>query len=179
MAVREPARAMASAAPADIHDIRLPQPGEGPPPFALTGAVLLLAVVLGLAYRRAARRRPAVTAVAATSFPDTADDALSRLAEAYRAGTCSGEDVILRLDALLRATLELGAGIPASRLTSAELQGQSAATVDAEAGDLLAGFLTLADRVKFAGQPPAAAAVEQALRAATVLMARVAEGPPA
>ncbi len=156
---------------ADIRDIRGLIEVHGLPPFAMSGGALLLVVGLFLA-RRHLRRRVQPEMPLATGRPDLRDR-LARLADDCRQGRCSGEELIVRLDSLARDTLTYHAGIAAQRLTSAELQRQTEAA--GVLGEVMkqvqfADFLSLCDRVKFAGHHPAAAEMDEALSVAAALL---------
>ena len=163
-------RAVSSAAevaPGGLQDIRGPLPVDGFPPFALSGAVLLLAGAT-LAARRFARRPGALPPLPPPSAA-AADPAgeVARLGHAYRGGSCSGEQAIVRLDALVRDALAVRAGIPARCLTSTELLRHPALLApDGErARALLSRLGAVADRVKFGGHRPVPGEVEAALAA--------------
>lgn len=171
------ANAAAAATRADIHDVRGPVPVDALPPFALTGGALLLAAGL-LWLRRHARRRPSIP-------PPTPDEAcvdpadrLASLADDYRRGDCPGELLILRLDGLLRGVLVGAIGLPARHLTSAEIRRWLTAneTAGGQVRIALDHFLSLADRVKFAGHRPGRGEIESALGLAAELLGALSAG---
>lgn len=149
------------AAAVDIHDIRGPLSIDTLPPFVLTGGFLLLAAGL-LLIRRSRRHQSGTLPPPVVAHPD-ANDLLARLSADYREGACPGEQIVLRLDGIVRATLAATTGIPAQRLTSAELRAAGAACLDAGQRALLKDLLPLFDRVKFAGHQSNRGEVEWAL----------------
>ena len=116
----QPGQPAPSAAAADIRDIRGPVAVDSLPPFALTGGALFVAGGVFLLHRKFRRRQAGFVSIAAASHPE-ASEVLARLAADYRRGACSGSELIVRLDDLLRATLADKTGIAAQRLTSTEL----------------------------------------------------------
>ena len=174
-ALAEPEQASPSNARGDIQDIRGFMPMDGPPPFALTGGLLLLVGGLLLVRRRA------MTGVSPPPPPlAEPEDPLARLLADHRNGRCPGDLLIIRLDGLVRDALSARSGIPAHRLTSAELRRSLWDRVSTEERRApLDGFLNLADRVKFAAHVPATAEIEAAVLVATRLLEAVPEGPAA
>lgn len=160
----------AAVVQADIRDIRGSIEVHGLPPFAMSGGALLLVVGLFLAHRHL-RRNVQSEMPLATGRPHLRDR-LARLADDYRQERCSGDELIVRLDSLVRDALTNHAGIVAQRLTSAELRRQTDASgVIGEVKQVqFAGFLSLCDRVKFAGHHPAAAEIDEALSVAAALL---------
>jgi len=152
--------ALATAAPAqELRDIRSPVSIATEPPFLLTGGMLLLFGGL-LLWRRKSRAKPPAP------FPATATvsvhERLQRLAADYRRGACSGSELILRLDSLLRESIAAETGLPAPRLTAPELLAAAASVAHFKVASL-APLLVRLDRFKFAGQRPTPEEVEQAL----------------
>jgi hypothetical protein len=135
---------------------------DGLPPFVLTGGLLLLVGGLLVVRRRAMTGAPPSTPPITQT-----EDPLARLVSDYRTGRCPGDQLIIHVDGLVRDALAAGRGIPAHRLTSAELR--------AHLPDIgpLDGFMILADRVKFAGHMPGAAEIEDALALAAGLLEAV------
>ena len=158
----------------DIRDIRAALPVAVTPPFALTGGLLLLVGGLFL-IRRKLRRHAAVTPPPPGETGPAPGDLLARLGSDYRQGNIPGEQLIVRLDALIRSALAARTGVPAQRLTSAEFQQRAAPFLNDMEKTLLGGLLPLGDRVKFAGYRPEPAALDWALGAA----GRLLEGAPA
>lgn len=151
--------ALATAASArELRDIRGPVAIATLPPFLLTSVMLLLLGGL-LLWRRKSRAKPSARSAATVTV--SAHEHLRRLAADYRRGACSGSELILRLDSLLRECIAAETGLPAPRLTAQELL--AAATMAHLDAASLAPLLALLDRIKFAGQPPTREAVEQAL----------------
>jgi hypothetical protein len=175
-----------------FRDIRGPLPIDGPPPFAVTGGVLLLAGGLFLVVRRAHRVRRGAPLPPCEPRPDPKAQ-LAELADAHRRGACPDDILIVRLDALVRDLLATTTGIPARCLTSAELtraftpaeaasgaqafarSGSAAEVASATGrslgvgsspGSALGPLLALGDRVKFAGHRPGTVEVDDALRTA-------------
>jgi hypothetical protein len=154
---------------ADIRDIHGPVLPSGPLPFALTGVVLLMALVLLLLRRRLSH--PLVDRQTDLSSDALApQDALAELLAAYQQSSQDGVRIVLDLDAMLRKTLAHHTDIPALRLTAGELQGYLADRL--ESGDHVraARLLSLIDQVKFAGHVPGRDETEAALEAATGLL---------
>jgi hypothetical protein len=169
----EPAAAARAGVQAELRDIRGPLALASPPPFVLSGGVLLLAAGLFLASRRNRRRglpMAAQTAPAAATGAD-ANVLLARLAADYRQGICPGDLLLTRLDGLIRSVLDATTGIPATRLTSLEIPARAAAVLEPEEQELLDGLLALCDQAKFAAYRPGPDEVERALDAAGKLIA--------
>jgi len=164
-----------AAAAADIRDIRGPLPLASLPPFILSGGVLLLAVGLLLVRRRGVHQ----AAPMPPPGPPGSDsnELLARLAADYRHGACPGEQALILLDRLLRGALAANSGIPALRLTAAELPPRLEAVLGPGELALFGSLLSLCDRVKFAGHRPAPEEVERALNAAATLIGATLAGP--
>ena len=162
------------AVPADIQDIRGPLPvAAGLPPFVLTA--LLLLVVGALWFVR--RRRSSAAPPPATPAPD-ARDLLARLVVDYRQGACDSEQVVLRLDGLLRRALAASTGIPAPWRTAAELRAVLMTRLDEEQAASLNKLLSLCDQTKFAGHRPDGHELDWALDAGASLIDSLATMPP-
>lgn len=157
----------AAAAPA-IHDIRGPVAVDSLPPFALTGGALLLAGSAFWLQRKLRRRQAAARSPGADNRP-AVGAVLASLAADYRQGACSGSQLIVCLDDLLRSALADRTGIAAQRLTSSELLLQAAAFLDDQGQDLLKPLMALCDRVKFAAHQPDASEIDGALTSAARL----------
>jgi hypothetical protein len=146
----------ALAAPADIQDIRGPLPAAaGLPPFFLTALLLLLVGALWFFRRRRSAAPP-------PAAPD-ARELLARLVVDYRQGACDSEQVVLRLDGILRRALAAITGIPAPWRTTAELRALLITRLDAEQTASLDKLLSLCDQTKFAGHRPDGHEVDWAL----------------
>jgi hypothetical protein len=171
-AMGQPAESAAAAVPVDIRDIRGPVPVAVSTPFVVTGGLLLALAGGVLLLRREARRTASRLPPSPGETGQGPLDLLDRLAAEYRQGARPGDQLLIHLDGLIRATLAASTGLPAQRLTSAELLGQAEATVfrDMGARALLSDLLPLLDRVKFAGHQPGAADVDGALKAARALI---------
>ena len=152
----------------DIRDIRGPVVVASLPPFALTGGALFVAGGVFLLHRKLRRRQTGFVATAESRRSDVGA-ALSRLAADYRRGICSGSELIVRIDDLLRVTLAEKTGIAAQRLTSTELLRDVEAFLDDHRRALLKRLVALSDRVKFAAHQPDAGEVDAALSAAAGL----------
>jgi hypothetical protein len=96
-------------------------PANSLPPFLLTSGVLLLVGGLFLAVRRARHASPSRPPTPTAHDPDAVDP-LATLVDDYRRGICPGDQLIIRLDGLVRDTLAARSGIPARSLTSVELR---------------------------------------------------------
>lgn len=167
------------AAPADIHDIRGPIALDGLPPFVLSGGVLLLIGGLWLLQRK--RRRPESAPPPPGQFSPTtpgpdANDLLTRLVADYRQGTCPNDQIVIRLDEIVRGALAATTGIAAQRRTAAELSREATACLNEETRASLDALLSLCDRVKFAGHRPARAEIDWALHGAARLFDGLPEG---
>lgn len=165
-----------SAPAADIRDIRGPVAVATLPPFALTGGALFLAGAVFLLHRNLRRRQAGFVSSAESRRPE-AGEVLARLAADYRRGVCSGSELIVRIDELLRVTLAEKTGIVAQRLTSMELLRDVEALLDDRRRALLEHLLALCDRVKFAAHQPDAGEVDVALSSAAGLFADSPAGP--
>ena len=163
-------------AAAAIHDIRGPVAVDSLPPFALTGGALLLAGSAFWLQRKLRRRQATVGSPGADGQPE-ASAVLARLAADYRRGACSGSQLIVCLDDLLRSTLADQTGIAAQRLTSSELLLQAAAFLDDQQRDWLKQLVALCDRVKFAAHQPDASEIDGALTSAATLFDGSLAGP--
>ena len=166
----------APPAAAAIHDIRGPVAVDSLPPFALTGGALLLAGSAFWLQRKLRRRQATVGSPGADGQPE-ASAVLARLAADYRRGACSGSQLIVCLDDLLRSTLADRTGIAAQRLTSCELLLQAAAFLDDRGQGLLKPLVALCDRVKFAAHQPDASEIDGALTSAASLFDGSLAGP--
>ena len=155
--------------PADIRDIHGPLPIADHPAFALTGGLLLLAGGLLLVRRKIHRHQPIAIPSPSVTDPDPIE-LLARLAADFRQGVCAPERLIIQLDGLVRSTLAARMGIPAQRLTSAELRAQAAPSLNPEHQALLGSLLLLCDRGKFAGHRPDAGEAERTLATAANLI---------
>ncbi len=120
-ATEAPAPSPTAATPPQFHDIRGPLPANSLPPFLLTAGVLLLVGGLFLVVRRARHPSPSRPPTPTAHDPDAVDP-LATLVDDYRRGICPGDQLIIRLDALVRDTLAARSGIPARSLTSVELR---------------------------------------------------------
>lgn len=163
----------------EIRDIRGPIAVDSLPPFALSGGMLLLIAGLFIARHRLRRRVPMRTPPAADQ-PD-ARARLAMLADRYRQGRCTGVDLIIRLDALVREILASNTGVTARHLTSTELRHRAGLTgMLSESRQVqFDGFLALCDRVKFACHRPASSEIDAAMRAAAGLFDTIAAGQAA
>jgi len=168
-ALAAPAQPGPEAAAAELRDIRGPLPDDGLPPFVLTGGMLLLAGGL-LLVRHTARRRQAAVLPSPAETRSGALDLLPDLLADYRHGAWTGEQLIIRLDELIRDHLSATTGIPCRSLTSAELPALTAACLNDAEQALLNRFLALGDRVKFAGHRPDAGEIDWALNVAAGLL---------
>lgn len=175
-AAESPPGTPAPTAAAAIHDIRGPVAVDSLPPFALTGGALLLAGGVFWLQRKLRRQQPAAGSPGADSRP-AAGAVLASLAADYRRGACSGSQLIVCLDELLRSTLADRTGIAAQRLTSCELLPQAAAFLDDRGQGLLKPLVALCDRVKFAAHQPDASEIDGALSAAASLFGSSLAGP--
>lgn len=163
---------------AEIRDIRGPAPEDSLPPFALTGGALLVAGAL-LAIQRQAGRRQKARVPSPVAGPDDASEVLAGLAADYRHGVFAGDELIVRLDELLRRTLAERTGLPAQSLTSAELLRHAESFFNDQGQGLLSRFVLLCDQVKFADYRPAATDVDRALKSLAGLLDGSLAGPPA
>lgn len=175
-AAESPPGTPAPPAAAAIHDIRGPVAVDSLPPFALTGGALLLAGSAFWLQRKLRRRQAPVGSPGADGQP-AASAVLARLAADYRRGACSGSQLIVCLDDLLRSTLADRTGIAAQRLTSSELLPQAAAFLDDRGQGLLKPLVALCDRVKFAAHQPDASEIDGALTSAASLFDGSLAGP--
>ena len=125
------------AAETSFRDIREPPPIGGLPPFAATAGVLLLAGALLLVVRRARRDRQGALPQPAEPRPDPRVQ-LAELADAHRRGSCPGDQLIVRLDALVRDVLATSTGIRARCRTSAELARTFAPAAAPSGGEAVA-----------------------------------------
>lgn len=171
-----PAGASPSVIREDISDIRGPLPASGVPPFALTCLELLVAGGFTAIWLKLRRRRT-VLASLTTETVGSPVEILDQLAASYRVGCSTADLLCLHTAALVRTTLAFRTGLPASRLTTGELQYRVAVLDLLTEGDLaLAGqVLTFCDRVKFAGHNPDAVEAEWLLAAAAELLGRTAK----
>ncbi len=167
---------------ADIREIRGPVQVDGPPFFILTAGVLILvlaALLIRNRLRRDLDRSHSTTPTPPVQPRQAASRRLAQLAAEFRAGSCAGDRLILCLDEVLRGELVDRTGIPATRLTSAELLRD----VGANSGDacraLLADLLPLVDQVKFARHSPNAVEIDQALSVAAGVLAALRPGQTA
>jgi len=164
-------------AAAELRDIRGPLALAGTPPFIVSGGMLLLLGGLFLLQRRRRRRRHSAAAPPPTAAARAdAGDLLARLFADYQQGTCPGDQLVIRLDAIVRGGLAASRGIPAQRRTSAELREAATTCLNEAARARLDELLSLCDRVKFAGHQPSQGEVEAALRGAASLLAGLPEG---
>jgi len=164
-------------AAAELRDIRGPLALAGTPPFIVSGGMLLLLGGLFLLQRRRRRRRHSAAAPPPTAAARAdAGDLLARLFADYQQGNCPGDQLVIRLDAIVRGGLAASRGIPAQRRTSAELREAATTCLNEAARVRLDELLLLCDRVKFAGHQPSQGEVEAALRGAASLLAGLPEG---
>jgi len=166
-------------AAAELRDIRGPLALAGTPPFIVSGGMLLLLGGLFLLQRRLRlrRRRHDAAAPPPPAAPRAdAGDLLARLFADYQQGNCPGDQLVIRLDAIVRGGLAASRGIPAQRRTSAELREAATTCLNEAARVRLDELLLLCDRVKFAGHQPSQGEVEAALRGAASLLAGLPEG---
>lgn len=162
----------AAAAAGDIHDIRLPEPGDTWPPFTLTAGVLAVAAVVLLTrrLRNTADRETSQLSLSSPRQAPAGADRLAQLAREFRQGSCSAGQAIVRLDEILRTGIVEHGTVPAMRLTSAELAAM-VGTIFGDTAHTLVHLLHLIDRVKFGCCIPANAEVEQSLDDATEVLA--------
>jgi hypothetical protein len=127
--------------------------------------------------QRKLRRRNAAVVASAKPSQAEASELLARLGADYRRGACSGEELIVCLDDLLRSTLADKTGSATQRQTSAELMLHAQPLLDDHERGLLNRLMALGDRVKFAACRPDANEVEGALSAASTLFNGALAGP--
>jgi hypothetical protein len=163
-----------ATAPIDIRDIRGPFVAEGLPPFALTGGALLLVGGLLIVRRRT---RSGVPPPPGVSRHDDRN-LLARLVADHRQGACRGDQIVVRLDGILRDSLAEATGIPAPMRTSVELRAEAMTGLNAEQRAWLDDLLVLCDRVKFAGHQPDRAEVDWALSVAASFLDDLPTGGP-
>ncbi|ACH38826.1 hypothetical protein Gbem_1810 [Citrifermentans bemidjiense Bem] len=145
-----------AAAPlsATLASLRGPLPAPEAPPFTLTLLYLALSAFIVIAWRRRKRLPPAGAALPADA-PETLP-LLEEVATRFEAGQFSPEELCIILASLARVSLSQRTGLPASRLTSAELLEQAEASgllTPIELGQA-AELFQLCDRVKFAAELP-------------------------
>lgn len=162
------------AAAQDIAGVREIAPPSFAPPFIRSGiATLLLVVLLFLIHKRRQRSLPILPNIETQSANAAA--LLAQLAESMRLGQCTNNQVITRLDALLRDEFENRAGWPACRSTTQELNEMATRCdwLEADAQSQLNQFLMLSERVKFSAHQPNDDDVATALQTVRILLNRI------
>lgn len=159
-----------AAAPfsATLAPLRGPLPAPAAPPFTLTLFYLLLCALIFIAWRRR-KRTPAAAPLPAD--PPEALPLLEEIAARFEAGQFSPGELCLILASFARVRLTQATGLPASRLTSAELLEQAEASRLLTASELqqAAELFELCDRVKFAAELPDAERARRSLELARAL----------
>ncbi|WP_026840916.1 hypothetical protein [Citrifermentans bremense] len=160
-----------AAAPlsATLASLRGPLPAPAAPPFTLTLLYLALSSLIVVAWRR---RKCLPPAGAAPPFdPPQTLPLLEEMAARFEAGQFSPEELCLILASFARVRLAQATGLPASRLTSAELLQQAEASGLLSASELeqAAELFELCDRVKFAAELPDSERARRSLELARAL----------
>uniref|UniRef100_C6DZT9 DUF4129 domain-containing protein n=1 Tax=Geobacter sp. (strain M21) TaxID=443144 RepID=C6DZT9_GEOSM len=163
-----------AAAPlsATLAPLRGPLPAPAAPPFMLTLLYLLLCALIFIAWRSRARSHPAVAAIPLADPPEGLP-LLEEIAARFEAGQFSPAELCLVLASFARVRLTQATGLPASRLTSAELleQAQASRLLTPAELKLAAELFQLCDRVKFAADIPDGERARRALELARLLFA--------
>ncbi len=157
----------ADGAAGELQDVRGAVAPEAAPPFIWSGAVLLLALALWVLVRW--RRRRAPTPHVAAVHDRHAE--LARLADDHHAGRLTPHQVVLALDALVRAALAETLGLPSASLTAQELRVHP--ELPAPAVEPLTELLALCDAAKFGRVQPAAGQAARALQCAAEVLRAV------
>lgn len=161
-----------AAAPlsATLAPLRGPLPAPAAPPFTLTLLYLALCALIFIAWLRRGRSHPSRAAIPSAPSPE-GPPLLEEIAARFEAGQFSPADLCLILASFARVRLTQATGLPASRLTSAELLEQAEASRLLTASELAqaAEFFQLCDRVKFAAELPDAERARRALELARAL----------
>lgn len=146
----------------ELRDIRGPVALGGETPFVYSGLLLLL---LALWWWRKRRRRPRPIPAEAAE-PPRQTDPLAALTREFQAGALDAQTALGRLDDLLRRALQDRAGLPATRLTNAEILARLH-------DPALPPLLALLEQVKFAGGGADAEVTRIALARAADLLRRL------
>lgn len=148
-----------------IRDIRGPLLPVGPPPFA--GTVLLLLVAgLGLAIAVKSRKWRCSAVVSSPSQPPEIDE-LAALRNAYARDELPAVLLFQRLSAIARSRLIEG---DSEAMTSAEILETAGKIASQEALAVAVDFFAVCDRVRFGGRHPDEATVTQAFAAVRQLL---------
>jgi hypothetical protein len=148
-----------------IREIHGPLPPAGPPPFAVTALVLLVAG-LGLAMAARARKGRNRT-VAPPPMPSPAMDDLTALREAYARGELPAMLLFEQLAAIARSQLIRS---DCSAMTSQELLKAAIDTVPAETVAVATALLAVCDRVRFGACLPDTVTVAEAFASVEQLL---------
>lgn len=145
-------------------------PAPSAPPFTLTLLYLALSALVVIAWRRRATSPPCRAAIPTAPLSE-GPPLLEEIAARFEAGQFSPADLCLILASFARVRLTQATGLPASRLTSAELLEQAEAAKLLSASELAraAEFFQLCDRAKFAAELPDAERARRALELARAL----------
>ena len=160
----EPFVTPVTAATGELRDIKGPLPPGRIFPYLIPGgvAVILAGKILALVIMRRRKRRR-------NPLPETAPlsiEAAFDLLESRFRGRPEDTGILYEeLSHLVRVWLEQRTGLPASRMTTEELQAESAMTGHSppEQADLLRVVLPRCDLVKFAGYRPSTPETEATL----------------
>jgi len=163
-----------SRAMTDLRDIRGPVFSRELPPFALTGALLLLGVFFAFLLRR--RGAPAAAPETPPASRSDSPENLTSLADDYRNGRISVQTLFIGMATLINHHLLAAAGLAPAPMTTDEILLRTLPVLPHQEHRQAAEALRLCDRVKFAAHQPAAQEVSAALDLAAGILSRGAGG---